>query len=151
MLVNYKGRPWMKGPTENPALLYSLAALVLAITAATLELFPPLNSALGLVPMPSAGASATLARLLAATLLGTFAWDRLCLAVFAPRIARAQLEELSALSLADLWGPNSLRNLGIGLAVAGWLYFLDGNVLVLLPAYYAYRKMRGRNNAAPVG
>ena len=25
MLVNYKGRPWMRGATENPALLYSLA------------------------------------------------------------------------------------------------------------------------------
>ena len=24
MLVNYKGRPWMKGATENPGLLYSL-------------------------------------------------------------------------------------------------------------------------------
>lgn len=31
MLVNYKGRPWMKGATENPALLYSLAALVAAV------------------------------------------------------------------------------------------------------------------------
>ena len=24
MLVNYKGRPWMKGATENPGLLYPL-------------------------------------------------------------------------------------------------------------------------------
>ena len=126
------------------------SALVLTIGAATMELFPPLNHALGLVPMPSAAASATLGRLLAATLLGTLAWDRLCLAVFAPRVARAQLDEIAALSLADIWGPTSLRNLVIGLAVAGWLYFLDGNVLVLPPAYYAYRKMSGRNNAAPV-
>ena len=29
MLVNYKGRPWMKGATENPGLLYPPLTLTL--------------------------------------------------------------------------------------------------------------------------
>ena len=38
MLVNYKGRPWMRGATENVALLYSLAACVAGVVVAAWEL-----------------------------------------------------------------------------------------------------------------
>jgi len=141
MLVNYKGRPWMKGATENPALLYSLVALAFGVTAATLEIVPPLNEALGLVPLPTEAERLSLLGLLAATLLGTLLWDRLCVAIFAPKIFRCQLDELASLSLSDFWGPNALRNLGIALGFIFWLFFLDGNVLLLFPAYFIYRKM----------
>lgn len=40
MLVNYKGRPWMKGATENPGLLYSLAACVAGVVIASWEVCP---------------------------------------------------------------------------------------------------------------
>merc|ERR1719327_224859 len=53
MLVNYKGRPWMRGATENPALLYSLAACVAGVVVAAWELVPQLNSYLGLVALPN--------------------------------------------------------------------------------------------------
>merc|ERR1719482_1305603 len=53
MLVNYKGRPWMKGATENPALLYSLALCVAGISVAAWELLPQLNDTLGLVKLPT--------------------------------------------------------------------------------------------------
>merc|ERR1719240_1599339 len=53
MLVNYKGRPWMRGATENPALLYSLALCVAAVCVAAWEVVPYLNETLGLVPLPT--------------------------------------------------------------------------------------------------
>ena len=37
MLINYKGRPWMKGATENPGLLYSLAGCVVGICVCAWE------------------------------------------------------------------------------------------------------------------
>ena len=92
MLVNYKGRPWMKGCTENPGLLYSLALCVAGVVVAAWELIPVLNNTLGLVPLPDERMRYTLLGIIGVTLLGSFAWDRLCLAVFAPRIFASQLQ-----------------------------------------------------------
>jgi cation-transporting ATPase 13A1 len=50
--VNYKGRPFMDGLTENTALLYSLGfLLVFALVCAT-ETFPQFNTYLQLGPLP---------------------------------------------------------------------------------------------------
>merc|ERR1719267_325232 len=78
MLVNYKGRPWMRGATENPGLLYSLALCVLGVVVAAWEIVPQLNEYLGLIALPSDEARYELLALLAVTLLGSFVWDRLC-------------------------------------------------------------------------
>ena len=53
MLVNYKGRPWMRGATENPALLLSLAACTAGVVVAAWEAVPYLNETLGLVKLPN--------------------------------------------------------------------------------------------------
>ena len=50
-----------------------------------------LNSYLGLVALPSDTARYQLLSILAATLLGSLAWDRLCVALFAPQIFAAQV------------------------------------------------------------
>eukprot|EP00958_Prasinococcus_capsulatus_P009703 scaffold940_cov569-Prasinococcus_capsulatus_cf.AAC.26 len=50
--VNYKGRPWTKSVSENPALMYSLFACAAGIFAAASELIPELNKYLGLVKLP---------------------------------------------------------------------------------------------------
>ena len=143
MLVNYKGRPWMKGATENPGLLYSLALCVAGVVVAAWELVPQLNDYLGLIALPSDEARYELLGLLAATLLGSFAWDRLCLALFAPRLFAAQLKELSELRPADFMSDKMTpRNLGLALAVGAWLYFTEGNMLYAGAAYMFYKRMQ---------
>jgi cation-transporting ATPase 13A1 len=141
MLVNYKGRPWMRGATENPALLYSLGALVASVVVAAWEIVPLLNSTLGLVALPTDQMRYELLALIATTLAGSFAWDRLCVALFAPRIFRAQLRELFALSLGDFWGPNATKYIGGALAGALWLYYTEGNMLLLGIAYFVYKRV----------
>jgi len=141
MLVNYKGRPWMRGATENVALLYSLAACVAGIVVAAWEIMPYLNETLGLVPLPTDEMRYTLLRIIGATLVGSLIWDRLMVAIFAPRIFAAQLKELASLSLSDFWGPNSPKYLGGAVAAAAWLYYTEGNIVFAGIAYMAYKKM----------
>jgi len=146
MLVNNKGRPWMKGATENPALLYSLLALVVAVIVAAWELVPQLNEQLGLVELPNDEVRFQLLALLGVTLVGSFAWDRLCLALFAPTLFAAQLAEFRSLSMADFVGPNTGRNVGMATAAAAWLYYTEGNVVLLGLAYMFYKRL-GTPNA----
>ena len=77
----------------------------------------------------------------AATLLGSFAWDRLCVAIFAPRIFGAQLQELASLRLSDFVSEKTPQRLGLALVVAAWLYFTEGNMIYAGLAYMAYRRM----------
>ena len=141
MLVNYKGRPWMKGATENPGLLYSLALCVAGVVVAAWELVPQLNEYLGLIALPSDEARYELLALLAVTLLGSFVWDRLCLAIFAPRLFAAQLKELAELRAADFVSDKTPRNVGLALLVGAWLYFTEGNMLYAGVAYMFYKRM----------
>lgn len=53
MAVNYKGRPFMLGTTENMALLWSLALCAAGLFVAVNEVVPELNMYLGLVPFPN--------------------------------------------------------------------------------------------------
>merc|ERR1719502_229533 len=140
MLVNYKGRPWMRGATENPALLYSLAACVAGIVVAAWEVLPYLNTTLGLVPLPTDAMRYTLLQILAITLLGSLLWDRLCVALFAPRIFAAQMRELASLSLGDFWGPNSPKYVLTAAVAGAWLYYTEGNIVLAGLAYFAYKK-----------
>lgn len=52
LLVNYKGRPWMKGITENHPLFLSLLATVLGCGVLSWSLFPELNALIHLEPFP---------------------------------------------------------------------------------------------------
>ena len=140
MLVNYKGRPWMKGATENPGLLYSLALCVAGVIVAAWELVPMLNSYLGLVALPSDEARYQLLAILAATLLGSLLWDRLCVALFAPRIFGAQLKELASLRLGDFVTEKTPQRVAMLAAVGAWLYFTEGNLLFAGLAYWLYKR-----------
>jgi len=131
-----------EGSTENPGLLYSLAACVAGVVVAAWEIVPYLNEQLGLVPIPDDATRYSLLSILSVTLLGSLTWDRLCVAIFAPRIFESQLDELRALSLSDFWGPNSMRNVGYGAGILAWLYFTEGNMLLLGGAYWLYRKSK---------
>merc|ERR1740124_1681077 len=140
MLVNYKGRPWMRGATENPGLLYSLAAAVAGVIVAAWELVPQLNEYLGLIALPSDTARYQLLSILAATLLGSLAWDRLCVALFAPQIFAAQVAEIMALRLGDFFGDKTPQRAGMLALAAAWLYFTEGNLVFLGIAYFLYNK-----------
>merc|ERR1719499_2507349 len=53
LLVNYKGRPWMKGFTENHPLCLSLVLMVAGVACAAWGVFPQVNDMLQLEPFPS--------------------------------------------------------------------------------------------------
>lgn len=52
LLVNYKGRPWMKGITENHPLFLSLFATVVGCAGLSWSVFPQVNEAIHLEPFP---------------------------------------------------------------------------------------------------
>jgi len=149
MLVNYKGRPWMKGATENPGLLYSLAACVAGVVIAAWEVVPQLNDQLGLVALPDDETRYKLLLTIATTLVGSFVWDRLCVAVFAPRVFASQVDEIRSLSISDFWGPNSSKHVGMAVAALAWLYFTEGNMIMLAGGYWLYRKSKAAPPAQP--
>merc|ERR1719198_2877842 len=130
----------MKGATENPALLYSLLALVASIVVCAWEVIPYLNSTLGLVQLPDDETRYQLLSLIGATLGGSFLWDRLCLAIFAPRIFASQIRELASLRLSDFWGPNAPKYIaGVALG-AFWLIYTEGNMILAIAAYSMYSR-----------
>ena len=53
LLVNYKGRPWMKGLTENHSLFLSVFACVAGCAACAWGIFPELNTLIHLEPFPN--------------------------------------------------------------------------------------------------
>ena len=51
-----------------------------------------------------------------------------------------QIEEISALKLSDFLGVNATRNVGLALAGLAWLYFTEGNMLLLGVGYMLYKR-----------
>lgn len=95
--VNYKGRPFMQGLTENAPLMYSLGLCASLALACATEALPSFNAYIELVPFPkdtvaSTGLSFrdTILSLLVLDVVLTLFWDRLITAIFAPEIFRAQ-------------------------------------------------------------
>eukprot|EP00747_Dinoflagellata_sp_TGD_P067843 gnl/TRDRNA2_/TRDRNA2_155465_c2_seq1.p1 gnl/TRDRNA2_/TRDRNA2_155465_c2~~gnl/TRDRNA2_/TRDRNA2_155465_c2_seq1.p1 ORF type:complete len:370 (+),score=67.16 gnl/TRDRNA2_/TRDRNA2_155465_c2_seq1:35-1111(+) len=87
--VNYKGQPWMKGVMENRSMFFSVFAMVGGLVAAAWEFNPQLNALVHLSPFPSDVFRWKVMGLVGCTLVGTFVWDRLCCAIFAPEVFRA--------------------------------------------------------------
>ena len=71
ILVNYRGRPFMKAATENIPMLLSLAACCAIIFTAASEVYPPLNGALRLVPLPNDDFRLQLVYILTCSVFGT--------------------------------------------------------------------------------
>ncbi|CAH0490656.1 unnamed protein product [Peronospora farinosa] len=93
--VNYKGRPFMKPMTENPGLLYSLGISIVGVFLLCTERMPMLNKVLQIVPMPDPRFTRILTGLLTLEVLGAFAWDQICLLMFAPKIFIASMRALT--------------------------------------------------------
>ncbi|CAI5738846.1 unnamed protein product [Peronospora destructor] len=101
--VNYKGRPFMKPMTENPGLLYSLGISIVGVFLLCTERMPMLNKVLQIVPMPDPRFTRILTGLLTLEVLGAFAWDQICLLMFAPKIFVASLQALTFKDLRQLF------------------------------------------------
>jgi cation-transporting ATPase 13A1 len=74
--VNYEGHPFMDSLIENRSLFGSLVACGLITTVATLELFPPFNAFIQLVPMPY-GFGSTIFMIMIADVVGIFLVERI--------------------------------------------------------------------------
>ncbi|KNC52742.1 P-type ATPase superfamily [Thecamonas trahens ATCC 50062] len=114
--VNFKGRPFMYGITENRALMWSLGLVVLGAFVCAFEVSPMFNEALQLVAFPDGAFRSTIVLLLLVDVAGTFVLDRLLLAIFAPAIFKS--------SLKDIDGPTVARVVRNLLGLGAFLYFL---------------------------
>ncbi|ETV84154.1 hypothetical protein H257_03440 [Aphanomyces astaci] len=93
--VNYKGRPFMKSMTDNPGLLYSLGVSLVGVFLLCTEAMPLFNKVLEIVPMPDPRFAQILTGILTLDVVGAFAWDQLCLVVFAPKIFIASFQSIT--------------------------------------------------------
>ena len=144
LLVNYKGRPFMKGISENHSLFLSVFACVAMCVCCAWGTFPEINELIHLQPFPDDAFRWRVIGLVLASIAGTFIWDRLCTAIFAPRIFKAMMDEAKQTSLADTLP--ALLSLG---KVLGVLAILGtGNLLVAGVAFWFYRKMKAQQDAA---
>ena len=55
-------------------------------------------------------------------------------------VLEAQVDEIAALSIGDFWGPNSAKYCAAAIAGAAWLYYTEGNMLLLGMVYMLYRR-----------
>jgi len=144
LLVNYKGRPWMKGILENHALCLSLFLCVAGVGALSWSLSPMVNGVMHLEPFPNDEYRWQIMGLVGISLVGTFIWDRVVTFVFAREIFGAMLESAKRTTFKDLapmfW---TLGKVLLGLVVLG-----TGNILVLGGLGYWWYKRR--QNAPPV-
>jgi len=145
MFVNYKGRPWMKGLLENQPLFLSLFGCIALVGVCAWGLVPQLNELLGLLIVP-AELRLTVMATLSVSLIGSFVWDRLMCAIFAPHIFRVAIEEAKATKIGD-FAPLLTT---IGYIVGGVAVLYIGNPLVLGGIWWIWRKRKQQQAAATV-
>lgn len=136
LLVNYKGRPFMKGMLENHPLFLSVFACVAMCVCCAWGVFPELNTLIHLEPFPDDAFRFKVIGLVLASLFGTFLWDRLCTYIWAPRIFQAMMDEAKMTSFVDLMPAfQSLAK------VLGVIVMLStGNLLFLILGWFLYKK-----------
>ena len=125
LFVNYKGRPWMKGILENHALCLSVFLTIAAVIFFSWEFSPQINTMMHLTSFPDDEYRFKVVGLVLASLFGTFIWDRLMTAIFAPEIFKAMMSEAGKTSLADLMPV--LKTAGY---VAGGLLIFGTNLII---------------------
>lgn len=134
ILVNYKGRPWMKGVLENQPLFLSLVICIALVFTCSWGIFPYLNELLNLDTMPEDLRPKVMACVFI-SLVGSFSWDRLMTAIFAPQIFAAQLEEVKSIEFKDF--KPLLQTV---FYIVGGLMFLGmGNPILWGLAFMGYR------------
>ena len=144
LLVNYKGRPFMKGISENHPLFLSVFACVAGCVCCAWGVFPELNTMIHLEPFPDDEFRWKIIGLVLASIAGTFIWDRLCTMIFAPRIFKAMMDEAKQTTLLD--ALPALYSLGKVLGVI--VVLSTGNILFLIIGYFMYKRWKDQQAAA---
>lgn len=141
--VNYKGRPWMKGIMENHALFISSFLCIVLVAMCAWEVVPELNSLIHLAPFPNDEFRFTVMGLVFMSLGGTFIWDRICIALFAPDIFKSMIQNAKETTADDIL--QVLRTLGK--VMLGLMVYLSGNPLIWIGAFWFYRKQKAEADA----
>ena len=136
LFVNYKGRPWMKGLLENHSLFLSIFLCVALVATCAWGVFPEINAMVHLAPFPDDSFRWQVMALVAASLVGTFIWDRIVVAIFAKDIFGAMMDSARRTTLKDLMPVFSTAAKVVG----GVLLLGSGNLLMWGIAFYAYRR-----------
>ena len=136
LFVNYKGRPWMKGILENHALTLSLFSCFACVAYVAWEFSPAANEMFHFAPFPNDEMRWKTIYLISLSVFGTFVWDRLCTAIFSPKIFRIMCEEAAATKLVDFIPV--LKT--IGYVVVGFMV-LATNPLFGIIGYFIYKRM----------
>ena len=97
---------------------------------------PEANALIHLAPFPDDAFRWQCVGLVLASLFGTLIWDRLCTAIFAPEIFKAQVDEARKTTLKDV-EPVIMT---FAKVVGGCLLLAQGNILVVGAAVYLYRQ-----------
>eukprot|EP00658_Telonema_sp_P-2_P035369 TRINITY_DN25737_c0_g1_i1.p1 TRINITY_DN25737_c0_g1~~TRINITY_DN25737_c0_g1_i1.p1 ORF type:complete len:1571 (+),score=461.62 TRINITY_DN25737_c0_g1_i1:80-4792(+) len=138
MFVNYKGRPWMKGIVENRPLFLSSFACIGLVVVCAWAWFPWLNEMIHLKEFPDDAFRYQVVTLVTASIFGTFVWDRLMTAVFAPEIFGAMMKEVWETRLSDVL--DLLQTVGKILLCVG--IYATGNPLIWFGAFMLYRNRK---------
>jgi len=141
--VNYKGRPWMKGIMENHALFLSSFICIAMVAVCAWELMPEMNAMIHLSPFPDDDFRYKVMGLVFMSLGGTFIWDRICIAIFAPEIMRALVINAKETTMEDVMGVGRT----MGKVLLGLGVYLSGNPLIWIGAFWFYRKHKASVDA----
>lgn len=137
IFVNYKGRPWMKGLLENQPLFLSLFLCIAMVAVCAWGVVPYLNQVLNLVVVPEELRMQVMGTLFV-SLIGSFLWDRLMVAVFAPHIFKATIDEAKSVKFADF--VPILKT--VGYIAGGGLVLLAGNPILLGLGFLLWRNYK---------
>ena len=138
LFVNYKGRPWMKGVTENHALFLSLFTTFGAVAYVAWGFSPEVNAMFHFASFPNDDFRWETIGLVALSVLGTLLWDRLATAIFAPQIFKIMLSEGMSTTFADILPIFTT----LFKVAAGFTALSLVNPLILMGAYYFYRNSK---------
>jgi cation-transporting ATPase 13A1 len=138
MAVNYKGRPFMLASTENSPMLISLLLCGVGLFTAASERYPLFNGALRLVQLPSDEFRWQLLAILSVSVFGALLWDRVIVAVFAPKLfVRGYVDAWRALPTVGQVAHRMTIWLYWTIVVLLWLS-LD-SLLVILAGWWFWR------------
>eukprot|EP00930_Biecheleria_cincta_P038547 TRINITY_DN26478_c0_g1_i1.p1 TRINITY_DN26478_c0_g1~~TRINITY_DN26478_c0_g1_i1.p1 ORF type:complete len:1488 (+),score=365.22 TRINITY_DN26478_c0_g1_i1:27-4466(+) len=137
LFVNYKGQPWMKGVTENRALFLSVFLVAGSVAAAAWEFQPQLNALIHLSPFPNDHFRWTIMSLVGLTLVGTFIWDRFCVAIFAPEIFKAMIDSTKKTTFKNDVLPIFIT---AGKVLGVFVILGTGNLLMAGLAFWMYKR-----------
>ena len=146
LLVNYKGRPWMQGATENQALFIASFLCAAGLFICSSGTVPELNKFLELMVLP-VGLREQVLALLAVSTVGAFALDRFILFLFAKEIFHASTwEPLVNTRISDFFPILKSFAWVIGGVVA--LPYMLSNPLYAVGAWFLYKQWKNQQETA---